>query len=90
MPPDILHQSEALTQARIDIAALERTVEGMGREIGELKTGMKELVATIHAMRDQLTEARGGWRVLMAIGGASATAGGVIAWAAEHLIGKTP
>lgn len=82
------HQTEALVRARIDIAALERTVEGMGREIGDLKDGMRELVTTINGMRDQLTEAKGGWRVLMAIGGASATAGGLIAWVAEHFTTK--
>lgn len=87
---DSLHQSEALTQARIDIAALEVQVETIGREMGELKAGMAELVRTMNAMRDQMTEARGGWRVLMAIGGASATAGGFIAWVAEHLLGKGP
>jgi hypothetical protein len=86
---DPIHQ-EALTQARIDIVALEVQVETIGREVGDLKDGMKELVATINGMRDQITEARGGWRVLMAIGGASATAGGFIAWAAEHLFNRTP
>lgn len=84
------NQSEALVQARIDIAALDRTVEGMGREIGEMKSGMAELVKTVNGMRDQMTEARGGWRVLMMLGGVSATFGGLIGWAIEHMTGKTP
>jgi hypothetical protein len=87
--PDTLHQSEALVQARIDIVALEKTVEGMGREIGEIKEAVAELTRTVNGMRDQLTEAKGGWKTLMLLGGASATFGGALAWLAEHLI-KTP
>jgi hypothetical protein len=88
--PDSFQQSEALVQARIDIVALEKTVEGMGREIGEIKDAVTELTRTVNGMRDQLTEARGGWRTLMALGGASATFGGALAWLVEHLMNRTP
>ena len=86
--PDNYQQSEALVQARIDIATLEATVEGMGDQIGRMEDAIVTLTTTVNGMRDQLTEAKGGWRVLMILGGASATFGGVIAWAFQHLIGK--
>jgi hypothetical protein len=85
---DSLHQSEALVQARIDIAALEKTVEAMARQNERMEGAITALTSTVNGMRDQLTEAKGGWRVLMAIGGAAATAGGVIAWAVEHLTNR--
>lgn len=88
--PDSYHQSEALTQARIDIATLEAQVEGMGDQIDRMEDAIVTLTTTVNGMRDQLTEAKGGWRVLMMLGGASATFGGLIGWAIEHMTGKTP
>lgn len=85
--PEIL-QSEALTQARIDIAALEVKVAGMEREIARLSTTVGDLVHSVNAMRDQLTEAKGGWKTLMLLGGASASFGGVLSWVADHLMRK--
>ena len=32
-----------------------------------------------------LSEARGGWRILMLIGGAGATVGGLVAWGMQHI-----
>lgn len=84
MPGD---QAETLAQARA-VARLEAQVDGMGREIGELKEDVRALMATINGMRDQMNEAKGGWRTLMLLGGASASAGGVVAWVAQHLTGK--
>lgn len=51
----------------------------------EVKTELlATLTADVTAMRLQLAEAKGGWRALMAIGGASASAGGLISWAISH------
>ena len=72
---------EALTRARVDIAQLEVTV-------ASLSTQVAELTRTVNALRDQLTEARGGWRALMLLGGASATMGGVVTAALQHIKGS--
>lgn len=76
---------EAISQATA-IAVLETKVEAQGREIGELKDAIKELTKTVNDMRDTLTEARGGWKTLMLLGGASATFGGLLTWALEHVM----
>jgi hypothetical protein len=81
--------AEMIDQIRT-VAELKARVEGMGREIGELKDDIKTLTATVNALRDQITEARGGWRTLMLLGGAAASAGGAISWAVQHLTGKGP
>lgn len=74
------------------------------QEFGELRAQVQRLLesdreksdqlATISenvtAMRLQMAEARGGWKVLAAIGGASATAGGMFSWVLTHLTGKGP
>ena len=50
------------------------------------KTKLLETMATsISAIQLQLAEARGGWRLLVALGGASGAAGAALAWAASHL-----
>lgn len=72
---------EALTRARVDIAQLEVTV-------ASLSTQVAELTRTVNALRDQLTEARGGWRALMLLGGASATLGGAVTFALQHIKGN--
>lgn len=72
---------EALTRARVDIAQLEVTV-------ASLSTQVAELTRTVNALRDQLTEARGGWRALMLLGGASATLGGAVTFVLQHIKGN--
>lgn len=44
-----------------------------------------KLADDMQAVRLQLAEARGGWRLLLAIGGAAGTVGAGVAWAANHL-----
>lgn len=51
-----------------------------------LKTKLLEQLANdMQAVRLQLAEARGGWKLLLALGGASGTVGAALAWAASHL-----
>lgn len=79
--------AEMIDQIRT-VAELKAKVEGMGREIGELKDDIKQLTASVNGMRDQMTEARGGLRTLLMLGGASASAGGIVTWAIQHFTGK--
>lgn len=78
---DTTNHAEALTRARVDIAALEVQVASMS-------TQLAELTRTVNALRDQLTEAKGGWRALMLLGGASATLGGVVTTVLQHFKGS--
>ncbi|HSV48368.1 MAG TPA: hypothetical protein VLJ58_21445 [Ramlibacter sp.] len=45
---------------------------------------LAKLAADMQAVRLQLAEARGGWRLLVAIGGAAGTVGAGIAWVTSH------
>jgi hypothetical protein len=44
-----------------------------------------KLANDMQAVRLQLAEARGGWRLLLAMGGAAGTVGAMATWAATHL-----
>ncbi|MCH2240942.1 MAG: hypothetical protein MK041_03190 [Aquabacterium sp.] len=76
----------ALGQARIAIAVLETKVEAQGREIGELKDMIRALTDKMDGVAETLTEARGGWRLMMMLGGGAATLGGMVTWVLEHLL----
>ena len=73
------------------IAAMEdRMIDP--REFGRLEQEVKQLVHQMDAMQATLTqinttlsEARGGWRVLMMVGGAGAAVGGLVSWALQHV-----
>lgn len=54
------------------IEALERDVKRMREEMHEMRT---EFTAELRAINATLSEARGGWKIMMMVGGASATIG---------------
>ena len=86
----MIHQSEALSQARIDIARLEAVVASQGANIARLEVAVMHLSKTVQSMRDDMSEAKGGWRTLMWIGSGCATLGAVFAWVIDHLIKRIP
>lgn len=53
-----------------------------------LTEAVTTLNTTVQAMQLQMAEAKGGWRTLVFLGGASASLGGLIASAVSHLTGK--
>jgi len=80
-----LHQ-EQLSQAHVAIAVLETKVEGQAKEIERLTKAIELLASKLDTVATTLTEARGGWRAMMMLGGAGATFGGLLTWAFEHLM----
>lgn len=62
------------------------------QEFGELKStvaalerDMQEMKSDIRVIRDAITEARGGWKLLLAIGGAAASLSAAVTWALQHI-----
>lgn len=53
-------------------------------EVAYLKTEMASMAADLKAIRAQLDQARGGWRVLLLVGGASGALAEAIHWAVSH------
>lgn len=72
------------------------------QEFGHLQAQVEQLLASnrlltetvttlataVHAMQLQMAEAKGGWKVLLLLGGASATVGGLATGLLTHFIGK--
>jgi hypothetical protein len=81
-------QHDPLTEAQINIGRLEERVDHLTDSVDELKSMVKTLNASLIGVQATLSEARGGWRTLMYIGGMGATLGAGIAWIITHLAGK--
>jgi prefoldin subunit 5 len=75
---------EALVQARIDITRLEVQVAHLSASMATLEESNQQLTAKLDQVLLTLSEARGGWKTLMVVGGAASAAGGVVTWVIEH------
>jgi hypothetical protein len=86
--PNETYNQDAVHEAHLYIAVLQTKVEAQGREIGELKAMIQTLGVKLDGVANTLTEARGGWKLMMLLGGGAATFGSVITWVATHLSTK--
>jgi hypothetical protein len=68
-----------------EFGRMQAQVELLLRSDAEKTELLKALAADVSAMREQMAEARGGWKLMMMLGGASAAFGGAISWALTHL-----
>ena len=57
----------------------------MQATVGALESDMREMKADVRVIRDAITEARGGWKTLLMIGGAAAAAASFITWLLNHV-----
>ena len=90
---------EALIKARTDIARLEAQLQHQTDAIAELRRSQSEAMiemrisqatqnTQLRAIQDLLNEAKGGWRMVMLMGGGGAMLGGLISWLGQHFIWK--
>lgn len=86
MPGHAIDYSEALATARIDIARLEVKVNHLTASLAGVEQSNQQLTAKLDQVLLTLSEARGGWKTLMLVGGASTTVGGAIAWTLQHFV----
>lgn len=77
-------QAEALATARINIARLEVQVGNLTQGMADLQESNQQLTAKLDQVLLTLSEARGGWKTLMVVGGAASSAGAGLAWVVQH------
>lgn len=68
----------------VKLAVMETEMAHMKAAIADLKFSNARQTEKIDLILTAMSEAKGGWRTLMMIGGAAGTAGGVITWALAH------
>jgi len=78
--PDIQTARELATHAA-DIKHLQDDMDRLISDVNDIK-------ASLQAIQSTLSEAKGGWRMLMLIGGASGTLGAGLVQFVHYLTGK--
>lgn len=76
---------DALAQAQVDIGKLEVEVQNLRDDIIDLKKLVEQLNTQMSKVTAQLSEAKGGWRMLMLLGGAAASLGAGVTWLITHM-----
>ncbi len=80
-------QATAAAQAdsRVQVARLEERLIAVKRELDDMRERFDDMSGKLDLVLTQLSEAKGGWRLLMLLGGGASMVGGFIVWAASHL-----
>ena len=73
---------------QIKLAVHENEIKHLQTDMDKLVKDMEELKTSIAEIGKTLAEAKGGWQVLMVMGGLGAAIGSVMGWAFEHFSGK--
>ena len=58
---------------------------GLKAEVAAIKLKQAQMDQKLDLVLDKLSEAKGGWKTLMLLGGAGATLGAMVPWVADHL-----
>lgn len=68
-----------------EFGRLQGQVHALRTDMDRMMIDISEIKKSIAAISGQLSEAKGGWRVMMLIGGAGATLGGIASWLLTHV-----
>ncbi len=86
MTPEALQQAEVeRRQHAVDIAVLQQQMRTVNDQITRMSTALDTLTAKLEEVNITLTEARGGWRTLMWLGGAASGVGAAFTWVMTHV-----
>lgn len=87
---DAMTRMEAQVIDPREFGRLEGAVTSLKAELDNIKTRQSVMDGKLDEVLSRLTEARGGWKLLMAMGGAAASLGAVVTWFATHTISFGP
>ena len=74
---DLMEQARELATHASEIRHLQADMDKMVEDMEEIKKALAKIDRT-------LSEAKGGWKMLMAVGGASGVIGSAITWFVSH------
>ena len=73
------------TQDSLQIARLEEQFSAMRHSLQEVADSLRAVRAELAIVKSDLEQAKGGWRVLMLMGGAAASLGAGVLWVIQHI-----
>ena len=68
-----------------EFGRLEGAVSALKTELDSVKDRQVAIDGKLDQVLEKLSEAKGGWRLLMALGGAAASLGAGLTWVVSHL-----
>ena len=71
-----------------ELAVHETEIKHLQADMDKLVQDMEDIKKTLNAINATLAEARGGWKVLMMLGGAGGVLGSTITYFVQHWLGK--
>ncbi len=86
MTPEHFQQAETeRRQHAVDIAVLQQQMRTVNEQMAKMEKSLEALIDKLEEVSITLTEARGGWRTLMWLGGAAAGVGSAFTWVMTHV-----
>ncbi len=77
--------TDDITKDSLQIARLEERMATMNRDMEALTKQVVSMNGQLATVLETLAQARGGWRTLMWLAGASSAAGAIVTWALVNL-----
>lgn len=69
----------------VEYGEIKAAVGHLQAQLTEIKSRQAAIDSKLDLVVNQLSEAKGGWRTLMLIGGAATTVGAAVSWFVQHL-----
>lgn len=69
----------------VEFGEMKGQVQALQGQVADIKAKQAAMDAKLDLVLDKLSEARGGWKTLMVLGGAASTLGAGVTWALQHL-----
>lgn len=80
-----IHKVETTMIDPQEFGELKAEMTAQRRDLDRLAKAVEALAVEMASVKDTLSTAQGGWRMLMAVGGAGASLGAGISWLGQHL-----
>ena len=69
----------------VQFGRMQAELESLRRDLEAMQANVTSMVATLDAIKSTLSEAKGGWRIMMLVGGGAATVGAAVSHALHVL-----
>lgn len=70
----------------VELAVLREQFKALNDHVARLERSIEDMNSKLDTVLGTLDEARGGWKVLMGVGGAASLVTGALLWAVERLL----
>lgn len=72
----------------VEYGELRGAVAALQTQISQITERQSRIDGKLDTVITELSQAKGGWRVMLLLGGAASSAGAAFTWALQHLGGK--